>query len=113
MAPPSEPQQNGAAVTPQLQDTVAKGQDDNREYNCVTSVTVQLYTGQGLVWDCDSMITFIKNMVSRYNDYSVMYCFEMYFFSFALSTIYFSEQDMEYFKHSVNLIIVLKWSNKW
>lgn len=31
MVLPSEPQQNGAAVTPQLQDTTAKGQDDNRE----------------------------------------------------------------------------------
>lgn len=29
MAPPSE-LQNGAAVTPQLQDTSAKGQDDTR-----------------------------------------------------------------------------------
>lgn len=45
MAPPSEPQQNGAAVTPQLQDMVAKDQDDNREYNRVTSTIVQLYTG--------------------------------------------------------------------
>lgn len=77
MSPPSEPQQNGGAVTPQLQDTVAKDQDDNREYNRVTSTIVQLYTGHGPVWDFDSMITFIKNIVSRYNDYSVMYCFKM------------------------------------
>lgn len=31
MAPPSEPQQNGGAITPQLQDAAAKGLDDNRE----------------------------------------------------------------------------------
>lgn len=31
MSPPSEPQPNGAAVSPQLQDDTAKTQNDNRE----------------------------------------------------------------------------------
>lgn len=50
MAPPSELQQNGAAVTPQLQDTAAaKLPDDNRELsreNCpVSGAAVHLYSG--------------------------------------------------------------------
>lgn len=31
MSPPSEPQPNGAIVSPQLQDDAAKTQNDNRE----------------------------------------------------------------------------------
>lgn len=43
MAPPSELQHNGAAITPQLQDAAAKGPDDNRELSgqTLTGAAVQ------------------------------------------------------------------------
>lgn len=36
MAPASEPEQNGAAVTPQLMDAAPKAQDDTRQLNTLT-----------------------------------------------------------------------------
>lgn len=55
MAPPSEAEQNGAAVTPQLMDTTAKGQDDNRQSNSrlsYSSVLLDYLTvmSSGLSW---------------------------------------------------------------